>query len=157
MIEALILLLTANGAPVLAHKVLGAHLDQPIDAGLVAPDGKPLLGHTKSWRGLFSAILASILVALLLGLEWQTGALFGTLTMAGDLISSFLKRRLGMPSSSQAPGLDQVPESLLPLVGCRTQLALVWSDVTWLVIIFWVLELLLSRILFRLHIRQHPW
>ena len=38
--------------------------------------------------------------------------------MAGDLLSSFTKRRMRLASSSMAPGIDQVPESVLPLT-CR--------------------------------------
>ena len=77
--------------------------------------------------------------------------------MAGDLLSSFAKRRLGRPSSSQALGLDQVPESLLPLLACRVPLGLGWLDVAVLVGVFLVGELLVSRLLYRLHIRDRPY
>ena len=40
---ALLLLLVANGAPILAARVFRHHLDGPLDGGLVLADGRPLL------------------------------------------------------------------------------------------------------------------
>jgi hypothetical protein len=37
----------------------------------------------------------------------------------GAPLSSFIKRRLALVPSSQAIGLDQIPESLFPLLACR--------------------------------------
>ena len=81
----------------------------------------------------------------------------GALAMTGDIISSFIKRRMGKAVSSQAPGLDQVPEALLPLAVCAGPLGLQWYEVLILVGVFWVLELLLSRVLYALHIRKQPY
>ena len=77
--------------------------------------------------------------------------------MAGDLFSSFLKRRLDLTPSSKAVGLDQVPESLLPLLVCRQALALTVLDVVVTTAIFFVGEVVLSRVLFRLHVRDRPY
>jgi len=44
--------------------------------------------------------------------------------MAGDLLSSFLKR-----SQQQATGLDQILESLFPLLACRSELSLSGLDI----------------------------
>src|SRR5271169_2370853 len=41
------------------------------------------------------------------GLGWVIGFLVGSLAMAGDLASSFLKHRMALPPSSRASGLDQ--------------------------------------------------
>src|SRR5450759_4835252 len=92
---ALILLNVANGAPVIASKMLGNRLARPMDNGLKLSDGYRLLGNTKTWRGLFSAVFFTTAVAILFGLEPLTGVLFGMLTMTGDLLASFIKRRLG--------------------------------------------------------------
>jgi CDP-2,3-bis-(O-geranylgeranyl)-sn-glycerol synthase len=62
-----------------------------------------------------SAILLTTLIAPLFDLSPAQGALFALLSMCGDLISSFTKRRLGIASSKSAPLLDQLPETLLPL------------------------------------------
>ncbi len=157
MFEALFLLLVANGTPVLARKFLGDHAAWPLDAHLKATDGGPIFGESKTIRGILLAVLFTALAAELLGLGWKLGISIGTLSMAGDLISSFTKRRLGMPPSSKAPGLDQIPESLLPLAVCASPLGLQWHEVAILVGIFWVLEVLLSRVLYSLRIRRQPW
>lgn len=155
MLEALILLLFANGTPIVAGKFLRERGDWPLDFNFIAIDGKPLLGKSKTIRGILLAVVVTTLVAELLGLGWQLGMSIGSLSMAGDLFSSFIKRRLGISPSSQAQGLDQVPEALLPLAVCITPLGLQWHEVLILVGVFWVLEVLLSRVFLSLHIRKH--
>jgi len=41
---------------------------------------------------------------------WRVGTLVATFAMAGDLFSSFVKRRLHLASSRMAIGLDHIPE-----------------------------------------------
>ena len=77
--------------------------------------------------------------------------------MAGDLFSSFLKRRISLPTGGKATGLDQVPESLFPLLACRSALPLTAVDVVAAVVIFLAGGLLLSRLLYHLHLRDHPY
>ncbi len=157
ILQALILLLAANGAPVLAHRLLGGWGAWPIDFGARFVDGEPWLGRSKTFRGLAAAILATAAAATVLGLPWQLGALAATAAMGGDLISSFVKRRLRMPPSSMAPGLDQVPELLLPLLACGPTLGLGWPDIIAATALFWAGELLLSRALYAIGIRDRPY
>jgi len=103
------------------------------------------------------AILSTTAGAALLNLGWRIGVLVGTLAMVGDLSSSFLKRRLGRPSSSPAVGLDQIPESLFPLLGCVGPLSLTVADVAIGVAIFFVAELLVSRVLYAFDLRDRPY
>jgi CDP-2,3-bis-(O-geranylgeranyl)-sn-glycerol synthase len=77
--------------------------------------------------------------------------------MVGDLCSSFIKRRLGFEPSSRATGLDQIPESLLPALLGRWLLALPAGDVVAVTATFFVGEIVLSRILFRLKLRDRPY
>jgi hypothetical protein len=63
--------------------------------------------------------------------------------MIGDLFSSFCKRRFGLPSSSRARGLDQIPEALLPLLACRDLLILTGGDIVLCVVVFVVGEVVL--------------
>ena len=103
------------------------------------------------------SVLATMLCAVLLGLGWKLGALLGGVSMAGDLFSSFVKRRIGLPPSSMALGLDQIPESLFPLLAGRLLLPLTWLDIGVTMGLFVVGELVLSRILFKLHVRDRPY
>jgi hypothetical protein len=62
-----------------------------------------------------------------------------------------------MSDSSQFTGLDQIPESLLPLLVCMFLLPLTLIDVAITTTIFFVGALVLSRILFKLNIRDRPY
>src|SRR5207244_1986015 len=96
----------------------------PLDAGTIFFDGRPLFGPSKTIRGILISVLITIASAPLIGLDLTIGAIVAGAAMAGDLFSSFVKRRLNSPPSSQALGLDQVPESLFPMLACRDALSL---------------------------------
>lgn len=153
----LVLLGVANGAPIVARKIFQNRFNAPLDGGLRFFDGRPLLGPAKTIRGLLVSVTATVPVAVLLGLGWVVGAGLACAALAGDALSSFIKRRLGFRPHSQALGLDQIPESLLPLWLLRVPLNLTMTDMVILVAVFVALELLLSRLLYRLHIRDRPY
>jgi hypothetical protein len=122
----------------------------------VLEDGRRLFGASKTSRGIVLSILATSASAPLIGLDWKVGAVVATTAMTGDLVSSFLKRRMSLPSSSRATGLDQIPESLIPLIACRMLLPLTILDIAAATIIFMIGELAISPLLFKLHIRNRP-
>jgi CDP-2,3-bis-(O-geranylgeranyl)-sn-glycerol synthase len=62
-----------------------------------------------------------------------------------------------LPESSRAIGLDQVPESLFPLLACRRALSLTILDTAVAVVTFFVGEILISRILYRFRLRDRPY
>ena len=125
-LELYVMLVLANGAPVVAARILGERWDQPVDGNRLWSDGRPMLGKSKTWRGLVSGCLACALFSLVAGLGFLFGALFGFLGLLGDMISSFIKRRMGLQSSARALGLDQIPEAALPMI-----LATFWLPVGW--------------------------
>jgi hypothetical protein len=157
LLGVLLLLGVANGTPIFAKRLLGDRFAAPLDGGAVLADGRPLFGSSKTIRGIVLSILVTALAAAVLGFGWAIGAGFAAASLAGDLLSSFVKRRLGLPSQAQAAGLDQVPEALLPLLCYRAALGLAWADVALLTVAFIVLELALSRVLFWLRIRDRPY
>lgn len=157
VLKLLILLTVANGAPVIAKRVLGDRLAWPLDGEVRFIDGRPLFGASKTIRGIAVAVLATSIAASLLGLTLATGAIIGLSAMAGDLLSSFIKRRLDFKPSSRATGLDQVPESLIPALLCREALGLSAADIVAVVVLFFVGEIVLSRLLFQLRIRDRPY
>jgi len=157
ILRLLILLLLANGTPVIAKKLLGHRFSYPLDAGVRFFDGQPIFGPSKTIRGVLLSILVTTLFAPFVGLEWRIGAVVGSAAMAGDLFSSFLKRRLHLPPSSRATGLDQVPEALLPLLFCRSMMPLTVADIVVGVALFFIGELVLSRLLYKLRLRSRPY
>ena len=157
VLQLLILLMLANGTPVIAKKMLGARYSYPLDGNLTFADGRPVFGRSKTIRGVVLAVLVTTVGAPLIGLGWKTGLLVGSFAMAGDLFSSFCKRRLGRPSSSRASGLDQIPEALLPLLPCRDLLALTAADIVVCVVVFFAGEVVLSRLLYAFRLRDRPY
>jgi hypothetical protein len=157
ILEMLILLMLANGTPVIAKKILDNRFSCPMDAGVRFVDGNRLFGPSKTIRGIVLAVLVTAAGATLMGLDSMLGALVGGTAMLGDLFSSFIKRRLGMTTSSEAPGLDQIPEALFPLIACRSWLALGLGDILVVLMLFCAGEIVLSRVLFAVGLRDRPY
>jgi CDP-diglyceride synthetase len=153
----LVLLTLANGTPIVAKRIFGPRFARPLDAGFNFFDGRPLFGHSKTIRGISASIFITTVSAPLIGMGLTIGAIVASAAMAGDLFSSFVKRRLNFPPSSRALGLDQVPESLFPMLACRDALSLTIADIAFGVGIFFVGELILSRLLYQVHLRDEPY
>ncbi|KXS54464.1 MAG: hypothetical protein AWU57_1159 [Marinobacter sp. T13-3] len=155
-LELFVMLVLANGTPVVAARLFGRLGNWPVDGGRSWRDGRPLFGHSKTWRGLLAGILACSLFSAWIGLEWLFGALFGLLALMGDLLSSFVKRRLGLKSSARALGLDQVPESLLPMLLAWSWVPVSGGQALAVAVLFALSNILISPLLYRLGIRSHP-
>lgn len=156
-LQLLLLILIANGTPVIAAATCGAWCAWPLDGGWVLADGRRLLGEAKTWRGVALAPLAAGLGALLLDWPASVGVVIGVAAMLGDLLSSFIKRRLGVPASGRVLGLDQIPEALLPLLAVADRFALSGLTIAAIVASFALLELSLSPIFYWLGIRNRPY
>lgn len=157
VLQILILLLVANGTPVILKRIWGDRFSYPLDGGLKLWDGRRLLGQSKTIRGVLSSIVVTSACAPVIGLEWPIGAIVGSASMIGDLLSSFLKRRLRLAPSSRATGLDQIPESLLPFLACYSKFALTVADIVVGVMLFFIGEIILSRLLYKFRVRNHPY
>lgn len=157
ILQLMVLLTLANGAPVVAKKIFGGRFARPLDFGVAFFDGRPVFGASKTFRGIVVALLSAAVGAPLMGLDPAIGLTAAGAAMAGDLFSSFVKRRLNLPPSSRALGLDQIPESLLPMLACRDALSLTAVDIVLGVGLFFTGELVLSRLLFHAHLRDEPY
>ncbi|WP_157862564.1 CDP-archaeol synthase [Nitrosococcus halophilus] len=153
LISLLLLLMVANGAPVVTAFLLKDRFSGPLDGSLRLSDGHPLFGSSKTIRGIAAAILTTALIAPLFGFSLTTGALFGFWAMAGDLVSSFIKRRLSLPSGANVPGLDHIPEAFFPLCFLRSQMAIPWPNLAVILLAFALLDLFLWYLWGRLYPR----
>jgi CDP-2,3-bis-(O-geranylgeranyl)-sn-glycerol synthase len=108
LLQLLTLLTLANGSPVLAKR-MGSDLAYPLDGAPRFLDGRPLLGPSKTIRGLLISIIITSASAPLLGLDLKIGFIVGTTALEGDLIASFVKRRLGLPSAAEQRGSIRFP------------------------------------------------
>ena len=96
---------------------------RPIDGGRVLRDGQRLFGDGKTWAGLAGGIASGGCLGVLISfgalavypsLSYGTPLaslifpfLFSMGALAGDLLGSFLKRRMGRPKGAETLGLDQ--------------------------------------------------
>ena len=114
-LAALLLVSVANMAPWASGRLLRGRWNWPLDGGITLPDGRRLLGDHKTWRGLVAGEAACALTARLCGYSFALGLEFATLSLAADAASSCVKRRLNLSPGAEVPGLDQIPEALVPL------------------------------------------
>ena len=153
VVQFLILLGIANGAPILARRIFGQRFTRPVDGGIGYPDGRPLFGRSKTWLGVVAAVVATAAAAPLFGKSIVTGALIGLLAMTGDLLSSFFKRRMGIESSRRSLALDLIPEAALPVLALGMHFGLDGLDMLAVIVLFMVGDLVISPLLVRLGIR----
>jgi|ETN01SMinimDraft_4_1059930.scaffolds.fasta_scaffold08716_3 CDP-2,3-bis-(O-geranylgeranyl)-sn-glycerol synthase len=90
----------ANMAPVF---IKGKH---PIDFGK-EKNGRRILGKGKTWEGLFGGTLIGGIVGFLLG-NFQLGLAVAFGALLGDIIESFIKRKVGIKSGHPWWGFDQL-------------------------------------------------
>lgn len=155
--ELLGLLALANATPILLKNVAGRRWAWPLDGGLRFWDGRPLLGASKTVRGVVASLVVTAAGAVAIGWGWETGVVVSAWSMGGDLFSSFCKRRLGLAPGGKATGLDQIPEVLFPALAVRAALGLTSLDIAVVVMVFLVAEMLLSVVFFKWHLRERPY
>lgn len=157
VLQVLLLIIIANAAPVLMSYLFSHRESSAIDAGLNLPDGKRLFGPTKTWRGLIASAVMTIALAFLINLPVLSGLLISITAMCGDLTSSFIKRRLGYAPSSQVIVLDQLLESLFPAIAGSWFWPLDLMQVIIIVVSFLILEIVLSKLLYKIGVRKRPY
>jgi hypothetical protein len=143
---ALSLVIVANVAAWAAGHFIPQRFRVPLDGGAVLADRERVLGDHKTWAGLIGGTVACGAVALLLQRSFRLGALFGVLSLMGDCGSSFIKRRLRLCPGTVVPALDQLPESLVPLLALRPQLGLNTTESVVIALVFSLLDFATTRV-----------
>ena len=134
---ALLLLMAANATPVLVARLLGHRFAAPIHLRI--------FGAHKTWRGVIAgAGTCGVLGAFLPCGPWW-GLSFGLLALAGDLVSSFVKRRMHLQAGREVPLLDQLPESLLPMMVLANAFGLSATSIAGTAALFTLLDLASAR------------
>jgi predicted MPP superfamily phosphohydrolase len=129
-IKILLLLWLVNFAPPLLAYLLEERWAAAMDRGRTLRDGRPLFGDHKTVRGVVGSLAMGALAGPCFGFLWWDGPVVSLLSVLGDLLSSFIKRRMGLPDGSVAPGLDQVFEGALPLLYLSPAYAIgLWTSV----------------------------
>lgn len=132
----LLLLWAINFVPPFLTYLFEEKYSTPLDRGCCLSDGRPLFGSHKTRRGLAGGVAAGAIAGWMLGFPPWLGLGAGLLSMAGDLTSSFIKRRLGAESGDIVPVLDQGFEGLFPFFLLGPYLSLGFGETLLLLVLF---------------------
>ena len=151
----------ANGAPV----IFGG--GKPLDFGKKFLDGKPIFGSHKTIRGFISGLTIGTFVGLI---QWIFGANVVHLrvdaplgfalslgAMIGDLLGSFIKRRLNLKPGASLPIIHQMSFVVVALAFGYLIEPPTPSEVIIILLLTGLLHLLTNRIAYHLRIKRTPW
>ncbi len=139
------LLLWINFLPPFARLLWGERFAAPVDGGRRFRDGRPLFGSHKTWRGIGFATFGALAWAPFLPLAWWEPAVVALAAMAGDVLTSFVKRRLDTPPGASRVVLDQFLEALFPAAYLAARLDLAPWQAAAVVLAFVILAFFGSR------------
>ncbi len=150
--------MTANAAPVFIRR------GKPIDGGKKFIDGKRILGDGKTYEGFIVGLYFGLIVIafyIILAentsyIYWGVPSVLGALL--GDMLGSFIKRRLSIPRGGKAFLLDQLDfffGATLGLIvgGVFVSLHIVLCGL----FIILVLHIATNRIAYMLGLKDVPW
>lgn len=148
----------ANATPV----VLGG--GKQIDGGKKFTDGRPIFGAGKTWGGLVAGIATGTMIGLVQGLiaeDFSHYLLLGFLlalgALFGDLLGSFIKRRLGLKRGDAAPGLDQLGFVLVALLLASLVTLPRWEVILTILIITPPIHLITNFVGYKLGFKSRPY
>ncbi len=147
----------ANGAPVLFGK--GKHMPLDFNRKL---GGKPIFGKHKTIRGLIggmgAGILMSVIESFFVPYMLPVGIALAIGTHMGDLLGSFIKRRIGHKEGTQIYLLDQYTFLLFAFLFAFPlgNMPSIYG-ITFLVVLTGILHPLTNFLAHRLRIKEVPW
>ncbi|MEK6902299.1 MAG: CDP-2,3-bis-(O-geranylgeranyl)-sn-glycerol synthase [archaeon] len=141
----------------------------PLDFNHVMKDGQPLFGKGKTWKGTLMGVLIGSFTGLLLQYFFpaytamvspaylEYAILLSVGAILGDLIGSYIKRRINMKRGQPAHVLDQLDF----VVGGLALGLLVsipnWTGIALLIMITPFMHLAFNRLAYELKIKNVPW
>jgi len=148
----------ANAAPV----VLGG--GRPIDGGKKLSDGRPIFGPGKTIRGFIAGLVAGTVFAVLqgvalgfLGNYLLRGFLLSLGALTGDLLGSFIKRRVNLERGAPAPVMDQLGFVVVALLFASPALYLSWEVILTILILTLPIHLATNILGHKLKLKDKPW
>jgi len=145
-----------NSLPPIVAMIFGDRYAYAVDGGKLWMDGRPLFGKHKTFRGIAAGIIGGILVFPLLGETLWVAACVALLAMTGDLVSSFIKRRVALQSGAEVAVLDQIFEALFPLLFLNRHMVLDLRQNILIILLFIITAYWSSRLWLHLTVRPLP-
>ena len=153
---------------------------KPVDGGKNWSDGRRIIGNGVTWKGFFNGTVLGTLVGVVLGIVGTFYGDLSTLTggvidlhvygsiigglilgflmafgaLSGDLVGSFLKRRIGLQSGEPAPFMDQLDFVLGALILSLLMVRISWSFFIMIVVLSLVFHLGSNTIAYLLGIKD---
>jgi CDP-2,3-bis-(O-geranylgeranyl)-sn-glycerol synthase len=148
----------ANATPA----VLGG--GAPIDGGKLFTDGRPIFGAGKTIRGFVAGLVAGSIVGVLQGVvvgQPCTYAMLGLLlalgALVGDLLGSFIKRRLDIQRGGAAPVLDQLGFVVFALIFASPIMLPRWEVILIILLITPPLHIVTNFVGYKLRFKSRPY
>ena len=120
-------------------------------------DGEPILGNHKTVRGTLSGIIAGTLTGILQGQPYR-GALMAIGAILGDLIVSFIKRRLKLPPGAMFPIADQMSFIVVAVIFDMLIVpVLQWDRILVILLVTLPIHYFANVIAWMLKLKSKPW
>jgi len=146
----------ANAIPVLT----GGGIN--VDFGKTLPDGRPIFGRNKTFRGFVAGLAAGTVAGLAESYLFNYAIIFGFIVslgaLMGDLTGAFLKRRLNIPPGGLLPVVDQIDFIIgAILFSLLLPMPPDWELYIAVLIITPPVHLLTNYLAYRLKLKNNPW
>jgi CDP-2,3-bis-(O-geranylgeranyl)-sn-glycerol synthase len=146
----------ANAIPVLTGGGIS------VDFGKTLPDGRPIFGRNKTFRGFIAGLAAGTVAGLAESYLFNYAIIFGFMVslgaLMGDLTGAFLKRRLNIPPGGLLPVVDQIDFIVgAILFSLLLPMSPDWKLYVAVLIITPPVHLLTNYLAYRLKLKNNPW
>ncbi len=146
----------ANAIPVLAGGGLS------MDFGKTLPDGRPVFGRNKTFRGFLAGLVIGTVAGLAESYLFHYAISFGFLVslgaLMGDLTGAFVKRRLSIPPGGLLPVVDQIDFIIgAILFSLLLPMPRSWELYVAALIITPPVHLLTNYAAYKLKLKTNPW
>ena len=162
----------ANMAPVIVKNIFN-NLEFPIDFNKKIKN-KPIFGKNKTFRGLIFGVLFAVIIAYLQFLfynnnlfvnisivnysDWLLiGLLMGFGTIFGDLVESFVKRRMNYESGKSFIPWDQMDFVIGALIFVYPIVKLSLDKIIIILLLSFILHIIANHIAFYTGVRRERW
>ncbi len=144
----------------------------PMDAGKLFWDGKPICGSNKTVRGFFAGLLVGTFAGFVLSRLYQLdefpqnflfrynillGFMLSLGALTGDLLHSFIKRRLDISPGSPFPVADQLDFTLGALLFSILVYPPPWHIAAIILIVTPPIHLLTNFLAYLIGVKKTPW
>jgi CDP-2,3-bis-(O-geranylgeranyl)-sn-glycerol synthase len=146
----------ANAIPVLTGGGLS------MDFGKTLPDGRPVFGRNKTFRGFLAGLVIGTVAGLAESYLFHYAISFGFLVslgaLMGDLTGAFVKRRLSIPPGGLLPVVDQIDFIIgAILFSLLLPMPRSWELYVAALIITPPVHLLTNYAAYKLKLKTNPW